>query len=51
MFSALIGSVDLVHGGSRFYYEQVEIHKDYNFLYENIDNNIGLITVLILKVI
>ena len=50
-YFALVGSLDLINGGVRYYYEQVEIHKDYSFRKDDLVHNIGLITVLITKYI
>ena len=44
---AWVGSFNLKEGGIIYDYEQVEIHKDYNFEYSDYIYNIGLITVLI----
>ena len=46
-YSALVGSMDLIKGGVRYYYEQVEIHKNHTFGKDYYNYNIGLITVVI----
>ena len=50
-YSALVGSMDLINGGVKYRYKQVEIHKDYSFRKDDFIHNIGLITVLIAKYI
>ena len=47
-YYAVIASLYLNEEGIQFYFEQVEVHQDYNFENDKlIDDNIGLITVLI----
>ena len=43
---ALAGTMNLTAGIFKYYYEQVEVHKDYDFYLANPNNDIGLITVL-----
>ena len=49
LYHALIGSSSVLKGGIPYYFEQVEIHKDFDFVKPGIINNIGLITVFIVS--
>ena len=48
---AWVGSNDLMRGGEKYYFDQVEAHKGYDYNKRIPLNNIGLITVCLINMI